>query len=209
LIDKELERKEYVENLFKRTPEQIAEENALMAEVKRIEAYEKKARADREELFNLLESPRTNAAETRGYEGSQGMNILHATLIAADKSRVKQQQRKQSVSQVSVTPGQVTAQDTSASARDEVAKRIRRFSSKEGNIFSWLESNEENMYTASRILTRRVKDLNYAPENSSSRNPPSHSKYPMSSGKWDFRRNWLCQRPWYAKRWKSYKVRFS
>jgi DNA methyltransferase 1-associated protein 1 len=142
LIDKELERKEYVENLFKRTPEQIAEENALMAEVKRIEAYEKKARADREELFNLLESPRTNAAETRGYEGSQGMNILHATLIAADKSRVKQQQRKQSVSQVSVTPGQVTAQDTSASARDEVAKRIRRFSSKEGNIFSWLESNE-------------------------------------------------------------------
>ena len=105
-----------------------------MAEVKRIEAYDKKARADREELFNLLESPRTNAAETRGYEGSQGMGILHATLIAADKSRVKQQQRKHSVSQVSVTPGQVTAQDTSISAREEVTKRLRRFSSKEGHI---------------------------------------------------------------------------
>ena len=127
-----------MENLYKRTPEQIAEENALMAEVKRIEAYDKKARADREELFNLLESPRTNAAETRGYEGSQGMGILHATLIAADKSRVKQQQRKHSLSQVSVTPGQVTTQDTSISAREEVTKRLRRFSSKEGHILPLL-----------------------------------------------------------------------
>jgi hypothetical protein len=180
-----------------------------MAEVKRIEAYEKKARADRDELFYLLESPRTNAAETRGYEGSQGMNILHATLIAADKSRVKQQQRKQSVSQVSVTPGQVTAQDISTSARDEVSKRIRRFSSKEGRLVSWLEADKQNMFMALRIRTRRVKDLNYAPESSSLRNPPSHSKYPMSFGKWAFRKNWQCRRPWYAKRWKSCKVRFS
>lgn len=122
-----------MENLYKRTPEQIAEENALMAEVKRIEAYDKKARADREDLINLLESPRI-MGDIRGYEGSQGMNILFQTLVAADKTRVKQQQRKQSVSQVNVAPGQATVQDTTMNARDEVTRRFRRFTPKEGFI---------------------------------------------------------------------------
>jgi hypothetical protein len=66
-----------------------------MAEVKRIEAYEKKAHAEREELINLLESPRS-MADTRGYEGSQGMNILHQTLVAADKRR-RNNTEKQSI----------------------------------------------------------------------------------------------------------------
>ena len=131
VVAKEIERKAYVENLYKRTPEQIAEENALMAEVKRIEAYDKKARAEREEFINLLESPRT-MGDTRGYEGSQGMNILFQTLVAADKTRVKQQQRKQSMSQVNVAPGQTSIQDSTMNAREEVARRFRRFSLKEG-----------------------------------------------------------------------------
>jgi hypothetical protein len=129
-VAKEIERKTYVENLYKRTPEQIAEETALMTEVKRIEAYDKKARAEREELINLLESPRT-MGDTRGYEGSQGMNILYQTLVAADKTRIKQQQRKQSVGQVNVTPGASTTQET-MNAREEVTRRFRRFSPKEG-----------------------------------------------------------------------------
>jgi DNA methyltransferase 1-associated protein 1 len=129
---KEIERKEYVENLYKRTPEQIAEENALMAELKRIEAYEKKSRAEREELMNLLESPRA-MGDTRGYEGSQGMNILYQTLVAADKSRVKQQQRKQSVSQVGSS--QLGGQDSAMNARDEVSRRFRPFSPKEGTLY--------------------------------------------------------------------------
>jgi len=133
VVAKEIERKEYVENLYKRTPEQIAEETALMTEVKRIEAYDKKARAEREELINLLESPRT-MGDTRGYEGSQGMTILYQTLVAADKTRAKQQQRKQSVSQVNVTPGApVAIQDSAVNAREDVYRRIgRRFSAKEG-----------------------------------------------------------------------------
>jgi len=135
VIAKEIERKAYVENLYKRTPEQIAEENALMAEVKRIEAYDKKARAEREDLINLLESPRT-MGDTRGYEGSQGMNILFQTLVAADKTRVKQQQRKQSVSQGNVPQGQTSAQDSAMNAREEVARRFRRFSPKEGIPFA-------------------------------------------------------------------------
>ena len=131
-LAKEIDRKAYVETLYKRTPEQIAEENALMAEVKRIEAYDKKARAEREELINLLESPRT-VGDTRGYEGSQGIYILYQTLVAADKTRIKQQQRKQSLNQVNVTQGQAAAQDSAVNARDEVTRWFRRFSSKEGS----------------------------------------------------------------------------
>ena len=105
-----------------------------MTEVKRIEAYDKKARVEREELINLLESPRP-MGDTRGYEGSQGMTILYQTLVAADKTRVKQQQRKQSVSQVNVTSGGpvAAAQDSVINAREDVYRRIgRRFSAKEG-----------------------------------------------------------------------------
>lgn len=104
-----------------------------MAEVKRIEAYDKKTRAEREELINLLESPRS-MADTRGYEGSQGMNILHQTLIAADKTKTKQQQRKASISQVNVIPG-TAAQDAAMNARDEVTRRFKKFSPKEGLNF--------------------------------------------------------------------------
>ena len=130
-VAKEIERKAYVENLYKRTPEQIAEENALMAEVKRIEAYETKTRAERENIINLLESPRS-MGDARGYEGSQGMNILHQTLVAADKTRTKQQQRKQSISQVNVPPGQIASQESTMNARDEVTRRFKKFSPKEG-----------------------------------------------------------------------------
>jgi hypothetical protein len=175
VVAKEIERKAYVENLYKRTPEQIAEENALMAEVKRIEAYDKKARAEREEFINILESPRT-MGDTRGYEGSQGMNILFQTLVAADKTRVKQQQRKQSMSQVNVPPGQTSTQDSAMNAREEVARRFRRFSLKEGvplcllevtiRISLWYRVSREN-YTRSstQICKTHYFETYYCAEN--------------------------------------------
>jgi len=111
-----------------------------MAEVKRIEAHSKKTRAEREELFNLLESQRP-MADTRAYEGSQGMSILFQTLVAADKTRLKQQQRKHSLSHPGTSSSQVTAQDSALNAREEVARRFRRFNAKEGEqLFSKLKS---------------------------------------------------------------------
>lgn len=44
-------RKEYLRNLFDRTPEQIAEEEALYVEVKRLEADERRWAKDRDELL--------------------------------------------------------------------------------------------------------------------------------------------------------------
>lgn len=44
-------RKEYLRNLFDRTPEQIAEEEALYVEVKRLEADERRWAKDRDDLL--------------------------------------------------------------------------------------------------------------------------------------------------------------
>lgn len=44
-------RKEYLRNLFNRTPDQIAEEEVLYIEVKRLEANERRWAKDRDELL--------------------------------------------------------------------------------------------------------------------------------------------------------------
>jgi len=197
-----------VENLYKRTPEQIAEENALMAEVKRIEAYDKKARADREDLINLLESPRT-MGDTRGYEGSQGMNILFQTLVAADKTRVKQQQRKQSVSQVNVPQGQATTQDSAMNAREEVTRRFRRFSPKEGTQLKSRRADGKNISLVLRIQRRLYRELNSDLQNLSFQNLLLHRKCRMFSKKLDFRRNLLCQLLSSVKKWRNYMRQYN
>ncbi|KAG6831382.1 hypothetical protein H0H92_010984 [Tricholoma furcatifolium] len=52
--DRELTRKKYILSLEGRTPEQIAEEEALYVEVKRLEQNERKFKKEREELLRML-----------------------------------------------------------------------------------------------------------------------------------------------------------
>ncbi len=179
-----------------------------MAEVKRIEAYDKKARADREDLINLLESPRT-MGDTRGYEGSQGMNILFQTLVAADKTRVKQQQRKQSVSQVNVPQGQATTQDSAMNAREEVTRRFRRFSPKEGTQLKSRRADGKNISLVLRIQRRLYRELNSDLQNLSFQNLLLHRKCRMFSKKLDFRRNLLCQLLSSVKKWRNYMRQYN
>lgn len=47
-------RKRYIENLDKRTPDQVAEEEALYLEVKRLEHNERKFKRDRDNLLRML-----------------------------------------------------------------------------------------------------------------------------------------------------------
>jgi DNA methyltransferase 1-associated protein 1 len=53
-IDREVTRKKYVLSLENRTPEQIAEEEALYIEIKRLEQNERRFKRDREELLRTL-----------------------------------------------------------------------------------------------------------------------------------------------------------
>src|ERR1700759_1591015 len=52
--ERELTRKNYLLSLENRTPEQIAEEEALFVEVKRMEQSERKFKKEREELLRTL-----------------------------------------------------------------------------------------------------------------------------------------------------------
>ncbi|KAG6895412.1 hypothetical protein C0992_001374 [Termitomyces sp. T32_za158] len=54
LIERELTRKKYILSLESRSPEQIAEEEALFIEVKRLEQNERKFKKDRDELLRTL-----------------------------------------------------------------------------------------------------------------------------------------------------------
>lgn len=52
--EREKERKEYVEQLFSRSPAQIVEEEAMYVEAKRMQANEKTWRTEREALIRTL-----------------------------------------------------------------------------------------------------------------------------------------------------------
>lgn len=54
MIERELTRKKYILSLENRTPEQIAEEEALYIEIKRLEQNERKFKKEREALLRTL-----------------------------------------------------------------------------------------------------------------------------------------------------------
>ena len=54
MIERELTRKKYLLSLENRTPEQIAEEEALYIEIKRLEQNERKFKKEREALLRTL-----------------------------------------------------------------------------------------------------------------------------------------------------------
>ena len=54
IVDRETTRKRYVASLESRTPEQIAEEEALYIELKRLEQTERRFKKDRDELLRTI-----------------------------------------------------------------------------------------------------------------------------------------------------------
>lgn len=97
----EIERKQYLLNLMKRTPTEIAEETLLVAEARRFEFAAKKMLMERANLLTLLDLPQA-ALSVLQYMSSQGLGNLYNLLMILDKNlRKKSQQR---VSQASADP---------------------------------------------------------------------------------------------------------
>ncbi|KAK9447528.1 uncharacterized protein V1518DRAFT_407051 [Limtongia smithiae] len=84
--DKEIARKEYLERLLSRTPSEIAEEEKLILEYRRLQDASKKLVEDRQNLLRLLESPQTSSTFAP-FQSSQGLSQLAANILAAEKSR--------------------------------------------------------------------------------------------------------------------------
>lgn len=84
-MNKELERKLYLERLLSRTAAEIAEEEALIIESKKFEMSAKKTLNERESLLRLLDSPNSDQNVSQ-YLTSQGISQLYNNLLN-DKSK--------------------------------------------------------------------------------------------------------------------------
>ncbi|RLV84023.1 SWR1-complex protein 4 [Meyerozyma sp. JA9] len=92
---KEIERKQYLEKLLKRTPAEIAEEESLVIEARRFELAAKKMLVERSQLLTLLDSPQVTQS-TQQYQSSQGLANLYNNLMIIDKHQKKRQLQQQS-----------------------------------------------------------------------------------------------------------------
>ncbi|CAN3376234.1 hypothetical protein DIURU_003750 [Diutina rugosa] len=95
---RETDRKVYLENLLKRTPAEIAEEESLVIEARRFEMAAKKMLMERSNLLALLDSPSTTQS-VQSYQSSQGLSTLYNNLMIYDKN----QKRKSSSVSASTT----------------------------------------------------------------------------------------------------------
>ncbi|EGV63267.1 swr complex subunit [Yamadazyma tenuis] len=92
---KEVERKQYLERLLKRTPAEIAEEESLVIEARRFELAAKKMLVERSNLLTLLDSPQTSQS-VQQYQSSQGLTNLYNNLMIMDKNQKRRQLQNQS-----------------------------------------------------------------------------------------------------------------
>lgn len=83
--ENELKRKAHLERLMSRSPNQVAEEEALVLECRRLEALAEQMAHERAEIISLLDTPAATGSIAQ-YQSSQGIATLHQQLLA-EKSR--------------------------------------------------------------------------------------------------------------------------
>ena len=96
---KETLRKQYVEKLFLRTPEEAHEEELLLKELSRIVLNQEKLFEDRKALYDRLEAPRAinpaaAHASTTVYQSSQGLQQLMQTMMQSQRLRDAEKREK-------------------------------------------------------------------------------------------------------------------
>ena len=82
----ETQRKRMAEALMSRAPEEVKEEEVLLAELKRIVSNQDRLMEERKELYARLEAPKSTA-NTQAYQSSQGLAQLLQSLLVADKGK--------------------------------------------------------------------------------------------------------------------------
>lgn len=84
----EQKRKEHLERLLSRSPAEVAEEEALVIESRKLEAAAERMLQERSELLRLLDAPQSTGS-VAPYQSSQGLAQLTATLLTTDRVRKK------------------------------------------------------------------------------------------------------------------------
>ncbi|KAK9455895.1 hypothetical protein V1511DRAFT_479332 [Dipodascopsis uninucleata] len=84
--DREIARKQHLERLLSRAPSEIAEEERLILEYRKLQEKSKKLVEERKDLLRLLESPQTSQSFAQ-FQSNQGLAQLASNLLASDKNR--------------------------------------------------------------------------------------------------------------------------
>jgi DNA methyltransferase 1-associated protein 1 len=85
----EQKRKAHLERLLSRSPAEVAEEEALVIESRKLEAAAERMLQERADLLRLLDAPQSTGS-VAPYQSSQGLAQLTATLLTTDRVKTKQ-----------------------------------------------------------------------------------------------------------------------
>ena len=116
---REVERKKAVARLYTRTPEQLAEEEALYVEIRRIEQNEAKYASEREELLRLLggwESLPSSSPHAVAAAGSGIASLLGADEDPSAKGRTANAKKRKAQQIDDGTPGAEDAASSTAAS---------------------------------------------------------------------------------------------
>lgn len=114
----ELDRKQYLENLLKRTPAEIAEEESLVIEARRFELAAKKMLMERSNLLTLLDLPQASQLVLQ-YQSSQGLTNLYNNLMIMDKHQKKKQLQQRAASTNDPVPPAIPMAASSSFKKDK------------------------------------------------------------------------------------------
>ena len=138
--EQETERKAHIISLMKRSSEQIAEENALVGELRKLNTKFKAMEKERTELLNLLSAPPTTGNITP-YQGSQGLSNLITNLQAADREKKKKKVPLNSLPNINPPPSVSIISNTNKSSAaaapgtTESLPKVRKFTPKEEQLY--------------------------------------------------------------------------
>lgn len=86
--ENELKRKAHLERLLSRSPAEIAEEEALVIESRKLEAAAERMLLERQEVLRLLDAPQPTGLISQ-FQSSQGLAQLTTTLLTSDRVKKK------------------------------------------------------------------------------------------------------------------------
>ncbi|PWN40910.1 hypothetical protein IE81DRAFT_315946 [Ceraceosorus guamensis] len=128
---RETERKKAVERLFSRSPAQLAEEEALYVEARRLEQNEARFAGEREDLLRLLGGwerlPNGDRATTAGLAAGLGYNTPSGTSIIEEASDGKRKKRKITDGAEEDAPAQSSRTGSSLSQKQKVELKQAQF----------------------------------------------------------------------------------
>ncbi|TCD63966.1 swr complex subunit [Steccherinum ochraceum] len=161
--DREVTRKQYVASLMNRTPEQIAEEESLYIELKRLEQRERRFKKDRDELLRTMlgiESGLADIPDEDGLSASASNNNLSISLstsgLSIDTSNKKRKKGNGDVeTPISATPSSSSVIQLSQPQKKQQSAKSAAYDAAQCIVRTDVPSNASSNKSAHTPVTLR------------------------------------------------------